>query len=67
MPHPGISSATILVFTSLADLSAFKHGCACDDFYVDRDLLSLVGNFTEEQVELAVSKYQAYIGTRNIV
>ena len=48
-----------LHFKSLESISAFKHECACGDFYIDRDELTLVGSFTEEQVAIALGKYDA--------
>ena len=59
----GMPSATIpqvvLVFKSIAAISQFKHECACPDFYIDRDALTLVGSFLPEQVQLAKAKYDA--------
>lgn len=49
----------ILSFHSMEDLSKFKKECACDDFYIDRDALSLVGSFTEAQLQIAVTNYHA--------
>jgi hypothetical protein len=43
----------------MQDLSAFKKECACNDFYIDRDELTLVGTFTEEKLKMATSKYLA--------
>jgi hypothetical protein len=66
MSHSDISGSIILVFSSLADISSFKHECHCQDFYVDRDRLRLVGNFTEEQILLAVNKYNASVNPQAI-
>ena len=49
----------ILSFKSIADLSKFKHECDCNDFYIDRDLLTLVGDFIETQIQMAINKYDA--------
>jgi hypothetical protein len=49
----------ILSFHSMDDLSAFKKECACDDFYIDRDALTLVGSFSEAQLKVARDKYRA--------
>ena len=49
----------ILSFKSLQDLSAFKKECGCNDFYIDRDSLTLVGSFTEEQLKIATGKFLA--------
>lgn len=49
----------ILSFNSIADISSFKKECMCSDFYIDRDHLTLVGTFSEEQVQTAINKYQA--------
>ena len=48
-----------LSFRSMEYLSAFKKECTCYDFYVDRDNLTLVGSFTEEQLKMATSIYLA--------
>ncbi|GAA4746262.1 hypothetical protein [Flavisolibacter ginsenosidimutans] len=48
-----------LSFKSLTDLAAFKNECACKDFYIDRDSLTLVGTFSEEQLKIATGKYFA--------
>jgi hypothetical protein len=49
----------ILLFHSLDDLSAFKKQCCCEDFYIDRDALTLVGSFIEAQLKIAIEKYHA--------
>ena len=49
----------ILVFKSITELTAFKRDCQCDDFYIDRDELSLVGSFTEDQLQSAKNNYSA--------
>ena len=54
-----------LSFNSMADLSAFKKECACGDFYVDRDSLTLIGSFTTEQLKIATGKYLALYYTNN--
>lgn len=59
MPPDFPQKQVILKFTNLKEISAFKHECACPDFYIDRDSLTLVGSFTPEQVEIAVQKYAA--------
>ena len=51
----------ILLFHSLDDLSAFKKECFCEDFYIDRDAIMLVGSFIEAQLKIAISKYHALI------
>jgi hypothetical protein len=48
-----------LSFSSLHELSAFKKECACGDFYIDRDELTLVGSFSEQQLKIATGKYRA--------
>ena len=55
----GPPTKVFLCFHSLDDLSAFKNECACNDFYIDRDALTLVGSFTEPQLKIATGKYQA--------
>lgn len=52
-----------LFFGSTAAISLFKQECGCQDFYIDRDAVALVGFFTEEQVCLALTKYAARSGT----
>lgn len=49
----------VLVFKSITDISKFKHECECSDFYIDRDQLTLVGTFSDEQLQLATNKYSA--------
>lgn len=49
----------VLSFHSVTDISKFKHECGCSDFYLERDLLTLVGTFTEEQLKIATNKYSA--------
>ena len=46
-----------LSFKSINDISKFKHECACNDFYIDRDSLTLVGTFTQEQLQIATARY----------
>ena len=53
------SNKIILRFQALADISLFKHECACTDFYIDRDALTLVGTFSTAQLRLATTKYAA--------
>ena len=50
-----------ILFKSIAELSKFKRDSGCRDFYVDRDLLSIVGIFTEFNLNLAINKYNAII------
>ena len=61
MLHTTSTQRKVLVFTSIEDISTFKHECVCRDFYVDRDLLSLVGSFTEAQLSIAQNKYHALV------
>ena len=61
MLHYTSTQRMVLVFTSMADISTFKHECICRDFYIDRDLLSLVGSFTEAQLSIAQTKYHAVV------
>ena len=60
-----ITQKIVLVFSSMADISRFKMECVCDDFYIDRDLLSLIGSFSETQVDIAVNKYKAIVKSQN--
>lgn len=48
-----------LLFAMLDAMSRFKKEYACGDFYIDRDALTLVGSFTEEQMASAMGKYHA--------
>jgi hypothetical protein len=50
---------TTLLFPSLQSMYDFKHKIACTEFYVVRDAITFVGFFTPEQVDLAVTKYNA--------
>ena len=59
MPFSNGKQKVVLVFRSIAALSGFKNECTCDDFYVDRDALTIVGSFTEEQLQIANFKYFA--------
>lgn len=52
-----------LYFKSAAAISLFKLEAACKDFYIDRDALAMVGFFTEEQLRLAVTKYEVKCST----
>jgi hypothetical protein len=56
--HTAKTDASIS-FTSLSDISNFKHECGCSDFYIDRDNLTLVGTFTKEMLDMASEKYGA--------
>ena len=49
----------ILLFKSINDISLFKNECQCSDFYIDRDQLTLVGTFSEDQLKMAIEKYKA--------
>ena len=59
MPFTMGKKKATLIFSSITDLSKFKNECSCDDFYVERDNLLLVGNFTEDQLQVANYKYGA--------
>jgi len=59
MPFSQTKKKVTITFQSIKDLMLFKKECACDDFYVDRDTLTLVGTFTEEQLQIANYKYAA--------
>ena len=54
-----------LLFPSIEAISAFKKECACADFYIDRDALSLVGSFQQAQIDIAIGKYGARFVTAN--
>ena len=58
MPQVAIKEV-IIEFESLEAISHFKHECSCNDFYVDRDALTIVGFFKQEHIELAVVKFGA--------
>lgn len=51
-----------LLFKSGEVMTAFKRECTCPDFYIDRDAIAIVGFFTNEQVQMALTKYEAKIG-----
>lgn len=59
MPSVIPQKQVILKFMNLKEISAFKHECACPDFYIDRDALTIVGSFTLAQVTIAIQKYGA--------
>ena len=59
MPFSTKRKKVTLTFKSITMLKAFKHECSCDDFYIERDVLLLVGTFTEEQLQIANYKYGA--------
>ena len=59
MSSDSFHSQVTLMFPSIDAISAFKKECACVDFYIDRDALTLVGSFTKGQVDFARQKYQA--------
>ena len=51
----------VLLFQSITAISAFKHESACNDFYIVRDVLMMVGAFQPGQVQLAIKKYEAVL------
>ncbi len=57
--HNPPNTEIILSFRSVTELAKFKNECGCRDFYIDRDALTLVGTFSEEQIRLATTKYAA--------
>ena len=59
MPFSNDKKKVTLTFRSITALHDFKNECGCDDFYVERDRLLLVGTFTEEQLQIANYKYAA--------
>lgn len=59
------SKAVTLTFNSISDLSKFKNDCNCSDFYIDRDALTLVGTFTDEQLQIAFNKYSAVLKSQD--
>jgi hypothetical protein len=59
MPFSKGKKKATLIFSSIIDLSQFKNECSCDDFYVERDNLLMVGMFTEEQLQVANYTYGA--------
>jgi hypothetical protein len=60
MPGVAIRESSI-VFPSNEAISSFKHECQCNDFYIDRDAMTLVGFFTDEQIKLATEKFEAVV------
>jgi hypothetical protein len=58
-PKITLQIQTKLLFKSIESMYAFKHQIACSEFYVERDVASFVGFFTQDQVDLAVTKYNA--------
>ena len=59
MPVSSNKKKATLIFQSITDLTNFKNECGCDDFYIERDGLLLVGTFTEEELQIANYKYAA--------
>ena len=59
MPFSSNKKKATLIFKSITDLANFKNECGCDDFYIERDGLLLVGTFTEEELQIANYKYAA--------
>jgi hypothetical protein len=59
LPDINAQRPTILLFQSLQMMYSFKHEIACTEFYIERDAMAFVGFFTKEQVELAVTTYNA--------
>ena len=53
------ANKVMLLFKSMEEMSQFKHECICCDFYIDRDEMALVGSFTPNQVQIALTKYRA--------
>ena len=49
----------VIYFNSISDITQFKQECDFNDFYIDRDSISLVGSFTDDQLQIATSKYLA--------
>jgi hypothetical protein len=56
-----VQKQVILHFSSIEAISQFKNktGCACSDFYIDRDAMTITGSFTEEQATIAVEQFGA--------
>ena len=48
-------------FKSIDDLNNFKRESGCNDYYVVKDFLSLVGTFTESNLHLATDKFNAMV------
>jgi hypothetical protein len=63
MPNVVVIESAIFFLSNEAILS-FKHECACNDFYIDRDAIALVGFFTQEQIQMAIERYGASINTK---
>ncbi len=47
-------------FRSIQDLNDFKHKSSCNDFYINREALTLVGKFTQIELDLAISYYNGF-------
>jgi hypothetical protein len=50
-----------ILFKSIEQLAKFKIESGCKDFYIDRDILSIVGIFSESNLQLATGKFNAMI------
>jgi len=59
MPFSNDKKKATLIFKSITDLTNFKNECGCDDFYIERDGLLLVGTFTEQELQIVNYKYAA--------
>lgn len=59
MLNPIPQKQVMLLFKSITAISQFKRECICSDFYIDREDLTLVGSFSNAQIQVAVEKYEA--------
>ena len=59
MPFSNDKKKVTLIFQSITALNNFKNECGCEDFYIVRDGLLLVGSFTEEELQIANYQYGA--------
>jgi hypothetical protein len=50
-----------LIFPTMAHLSGLKNHIQCNDFYIDRDAFTIVGTFSETDIDLATKTYGAKI------
>lgn len=51
----------VLQFKNLSEVESFKKECDCNDMYIDKDAITIVGTFTELQLKSATSAYNAMV------
>lgn len=54
---------TALVFPQLLQLTEFKRKIKCNDYFIDRDAITVIGSFSQKEIEDATSNYDAKMTT----